>query len=61
VDPSVIHEIRNSLSSFSVFQQDLLRVAAEDIYFAFPYQVGVIIPDGPSINETSEWVVSVYI
>lgn len=45
VDPTALAQIRESLSKFTVFQQQLLRVAVEDIFFAFPYQIGIIIPD----------------
>lgn len=45
VDPSALAQIKESLSKFTVFQQQLLRVAVEDIFFSFPYQVGIIIPD----------------
>ncbi|OXA63940.1 hypothetical protein Fcan01_02830 [Folsomia candida] len=47
VEPSVLHELKQRISNYSVSQQDLLRVATEDIFFSFPYQVGVIIPDSP--------------
>ncbi len=47
VEPSLLSELKHRLSSFSVAQQDLLRVATEDIFFSFPYQIGIIIPDSP--------------
>ncbi|ODN05251.1 hypothetical protein Ocin01_01424 [Orchesella cincta] len=45
VEASALTQLRESLSKFTVFQQQLLRVASEDIFFAFPYQIGIIIPD----------------
>ncbi|XP_046398675.1 m-AAA protease-interacting protein 1, mitochondrial isoform X2 [Ischnura elegans] len=40
-----IAEIRNSVSRFSVQQRQDLAVSKEDIYFSFPYQVGVMFDD----------------
>ncbi|XP_071439543.1 m-AAA protease-interacting protein 1, mitochondrial isoform X2 [Hetaerina americana] len=40
-----ISEIKNSASKFSVQQRQDLMVNKEDIYFSFPYQVGVMFDD----------------
>ncbi|CAL8121904.1 unnamed protein product [Orchesella dallaii] len=56
VEASAISQIRQSLSNFTVFQQQLLRVAAEDVFFAFPYQIGIIIPDEPPRDQYAEGV-----
>jgi len=50
VDPMVLRELRNTVNTFSVFQQDLLRVATEDVFFSFPYQIGIVIPDVPVVH-----------
>lgn len=45
VEPTLLSDLKRRISEFSVSQQDLLRVATEDIFFSFPYQIGIIIPD----------------
>jgi len=48
VDNNALQELKRSLADFSVFQKELLRVAADDVFFLFPYQIGIIIPDQPN-------------
>jgi len=47
IEVETLNQLKHNISQFSVAQQDLLRVAKEDVFFSFPYQVGVIIPDSP--------------
>jgi len=47
VEHVTLNELKQKISQFSVAQQELLRVSKEDVFFSFPYQVGVIIPDPP--------------
>jgi len=47
VERDTLNELKQNISHFSVAQQELLRVSKEDVFFSFPYQVGVIIPDSP--------------
>ncbi|XP_055373475.1 uncharacterized protein LOC129606883 isoform X2 [Condylostylus longicornis] len=42
VDPSAVAELKTVLAQMSLSQRSELRVAKEDIYFTFPYQVGVM-------------------
>lgn len=45
VTPEVITEVKKSLSSFNMAQRQQLAVDQNDIYFSFPYEIGVIFPD----------------
>jgi len=45
VDSEVLEKLKSRVSTFSMFQRQLLGVDPEDIFFSFPYQIGVIIPD----------------
>jgi len=47
VDSSTLAEVKQKLSTFSVFQRGLLNVETEDIFFSFPHEIGIIIPDPP--------------
>jgi len=42
VSPCAITELKTALSQMSLSQRSELKVSKEDIYFAFPYQVGVM-------------------
>ncbi|XP_075215606.1 m-AAA protease-interacting protein 1, mitochondrial-like [Lycorma delicatula] len=45
VSPEVIMEVKKSLSTFTMAQRQQLAVKEDDIYFSFPYEIGVIFPD----------------
>lgn len=47
VDPETLAEVQKRLLKFNVFQRELLKVEVDDIFFCFPYQIGIIIPDPP--------------
>ncbi|XP_063834127.1 uncharacterized protein LOC135083322 [Ostrinia nubilalis] len=42
VDKDAIASLKNAVSKLSVSQRQLLSIQKEDIFYAFPYQVGVI-------------------
>ena len=54
VDKAVLEKLKIKLSTFSVFQRELLRVEPEDIFFSFPYQIGIIIPDDVPESERAK-------
>uniref|UniRef100_A0A1B6BYB6 Tim44-like domain-containing protein n=1 Tax=Clastoptera arizonana TaxID=38151 RepID=A0A1B6BYB6_9HEMI len=45
VSPEVIAQIKTRLNSFSLKQRQDLSLSAEDMYFCFPYEVGVMFPN----------------
>lgn len=45
VTPEVISEIKKSLSQFNMAQRQQLAIIEDDIYFSFPYEIGVIFPN----------------
>lgn len=45
VSSDVITQIRSNLSTFSLKQRQELAIRATDIYFSFPYEVGVMFPN----------------
>ncbi|XP_059620383.1 m-AAA protease-interacting protein 1, mitochondrial [Phlebotomus argentipes] len=50
-----VGELNNSLRGMSVAQRHEIRVIKEDVYFSFPYQVGVIFDEGSS-DAQKRWV-----
>lgn len=48
VTPEVIAHIRDGLETFTLKQRQEFAIKADDIYFAFPYEVGVMFPDESS-------------
>lgn len=45
VSSDVIAQIKRNLSTFSLKQRQELAISANDIYFSFPYEVGVMFPN----------------
>ncbi|XP_039275989.1 uncharacterized protein LOC111057237 [Nilaparvata lugens] len=45
VSPEALSEVKQNINSFSMKQRQLLAVNEDDIYFHFPYEVGVIFPE----------------
>ncbi|XP_028031208.1 m-AAA protease-interacting protein 1, mitochondrial-like isoform X1 [Bombyx mandarina] len=45
VDKDAINALKTAVSQLSVSQRQLLAIEKEDIFYAFPYQVGVIFDD----------------
>ncbi|XP_055703554.1 m-AAA protease-interacting protein 1, mitochondrial [Phlebotomus papatasi] len=58
VSKECVNELAKSLRSMSVAQRHEIRVIKEDIYFSFPYQVGIIFDESSSSNDTTQkrWV-----
>jgi len=42
VAPSALQEIKINIANFSVAQREMLAVDKDDVFFAFPYEVGII-------------------
>jgi hypothetical protein len=51
IEPEAFAEIKRNLAKFNVAQRELLPVNVEDIYFQFPYEIGIILPDRPQEDE----------
>lgn len=51
VSSDIITQIKRNLSIFSLKQRQELAICASDIYFSFPYEVGVMFP-----NEDSKYL-----
>ena len=47
LSPECISEVSKNLSNYSLQDRHMLAVEEDDIYFAFPYQIGMIIEDDP--------------
>uniref|UniRef100_A0A1B6HW95 Uncharacterized protein n=1 Tax=Homalodisca liturata TaxID=320908 RepID=A0A1B6HW95_9HEMI len=45
VTPDVITLVRDSLTTFSLKQRQEFAIKSDDIYFCFPYEVGVMFPN----------------
>ncbi|CAH2058128.1 unnamed protein product, partial [Iphiclides podalirius] len=45
VEKEAIAALKNAISSLSVSQRQMLAIDKEDIFYAFPYQVGVMFDD----------------
>jgi hypothetical protein len=45
VDPAALEEIKRNMANFSMAQREMLAVEPEDIFFSFPFEIGIIIPD----------------
>ena len=45
MEREALQEIKTNLCFFSSEQRKMLAVNAEDIFFAFPYKVGIIMND----------------
>ena len=45
VDADALAEIKKNMAGFSMAQRELLAVDPEDIFFSFPFEIGIIIPD----------------
>lgn len=45
VEPEALSQMKTAVASFTVFQRNLLKVAVDDIFFSFPYQIGIMIPE----------------
>ncbi|RZF44172.1 hypothetical protein LSTR_LSTR003812 [Laodelphax striatellus] len=56
VSAEALSEIKENLNSFSMKQRQLLAVNEDDIYFQFPYEVGVIFPEENKENEQKRFV-----
>ncbi|XP_063698463.1 m-AAA protease-interacting protein 1, mitochondrial [Culicoides brevitarsis] len=54
VTQDALNEIKNSVSRMSVAQRNKLAVDKEDIYFCFPYQVGIMFDETDSVQK--RWV-----
>lgn len=48
VCPVALAEIKKNLENFNVAQRQLLAVEPDDIFFSFPFEIGIIIPDEQS-------------
>lgn len=46
VTPDVVAEMSQNLTKFSLKQVMELKINPEDMYMSFPYEVGIIIPEG---------------
>lgn len=40
-----LSQIKENIEKLTTAQREMLAVNIEDIYFSFPYQIGIIIPD----------------
>ncbi|CAG0896681.1 unnamed protein product [Darwinula stevensoni] len=56
LSPECISEVSKNLSNYSLQDRHMLAVAEDDIYFAFPYQIGMIIEDDPPPKLQRRWV-----
>lgn len=56
VDRKALNEIRGSIEKMSVAQRYELTVSKEDIYFSFPYEVGVMFDDPDDIDQQKRFV-----
>jgi hypothetical protein len=54
VTPEVIDQVRQSLQTFTLKQRQEFAIRADDIFFCFPYEVGVMFPN--EANEESEFI-----
>lgn len=48
VTTDVIQQVRESLETFTLKQRQQFSIRSEDIYFCFPYEVGVMFPNEES-------------
>ncbi|XP_030753883.1 m-AAA protease-interacting protein 1, mitochondrial [Sitophilus oryzae] len=56
VTEDIIPDLQKALSLMSVSQRELLAIKMEDIYFAFPYQIGVIFNDDKGSENQKRFV-----
>ena len=48
VTPEALREVKKNISTYSMQQRQELAILKDDIYFTFPYQIGVMFSDDDS-------------
>lgn len=56
VSQDVITALKNTIVNLSVAQRNEFNIRKEDIYFAFPYQIGIIFDDDSDVKPQKRYV-----
>ncbi|CAG7786935.1 unnamed protein product [Allacma fusca] len=56
IEPAAFSEIKRNLAKFNVVQREMLSVDVDDIYFQFPHEIGIILPERAQQSQYAEGV-----